>query len=227
MVRAARRADFVHGSTLGGIPARNDTPGQTLPSAPMDCIRNRRDRLGRNWVVDRRPTVMMGGKEGNGAAPAGSPFYNCHREVQQFNGEGESTMNTAKPSKRTPRRAGAATLPMRDGFNATWAEVKTAAEKLGYDVSRKNWTKSLREESSAYPFTLEGDDQEILEMLPKRSYARIRALELIDSLIEFLTDIEEGLQKCDARITELRTQLATHPASIPVAANIRQIEEVA
>jgi hypothetical protein len=105
-------------------------------------------------------------------------------------------MKTAQSSKRTPRRERAATLSMREGFNATWAEVKTAAEKLGYDVSRRNWTQSLREESSAYPFTLEGDDQEILEMLPKPSYARIRALELIDSLIEFLTNIEEKLQKC-------------------------------
>jgi hypothetical protein len=84
---------------------------------------------------------------------------------------------SAKSSKQIQNRQIAAATPMLDGFNAMRAEVKAAAERLGFDVSKPNWSKLIREESETYPSSvLEGN--ECLDLIPKRARARLRALEL-------------------------------------------------
>jgi len=132
---------------------------------------------------------------------------------------------SAKSSKRIAKRQSATTSPLRDGFNAMSAAIKAAAERLGFDVSKPNWSKLLTEESRTYPFSLDEDGW--LDLLPRRVRARLRALELIGGLTDVLHEIEREVQTCDEEFKELRAMLAVGPATIALPTYVKQLEEMA
>jgi hypothetical protein len=59
----------------------------------------------------------------------------------------------------------------------------------------------------------------------RRSRARIRALELVETFVELLTSLETDVQNGDKWLAELRGVLAAEPVAMPLAAYIKQIEE--
>jgi hypothetical protein len=131
-------------------------------------------------------------------------------------------MKTAKSLKRTPARQASASSPLSTALNATKAEMEAAAKRLGYDVSRKNWLERLRSESRSYPYTLE-ESEFCAALTPIRIHARMRALELIDSIMEEIAKIEED-HLIDKEVVELRARLAAAPIPVSVAVYIKQAD---
>lgn len=131
-----------------------------------------------------------------------------------------------KSSERKSKRAESIS-PLRAALNAIRAELKTAAERLQFDISNKNWLKLVSAESFTYPCTLDGESWEFLKLLPEPALARIRALELIEGLEESVTDMEEQVRNCDDLLTELRAELAADPAPMTISTYLKQVEEAA
>jgi hypothetical protein len=74
-------------------------------------------------------------------------------------------MKTATRLKRKHQHRSVASSPMRAALNAMKAEIESAAQKLGYDVSKRNWSKALLEETREYPCTLEGEEYLCLSLM--------------------------------------------------------------
>jgi hypothetical protein len=100
--------------------------------------------------------------------------------------------------------------------------MEAAAKRLGFDISRKNWLERLRSESRAYPYTLERNEF-CAALTPIRIHARMRALELIDGIMEEIEEIvEDHLSDFDEDLVELRARLEADPIALPVTAYIKQ-----
>jgi hypothetical protein len=115
---------------------------------------------------------------------------------------------------------------MRTTLDAIRGEVEAAAKQCGFDVSRKNWLKRLIDESKSYPFTQE-EGECCATLLPPRIFARIRALELIEALMEVTAMSDVDADGIDEDLLELRTLVAADPISVPVAAYIKQTDRKA
>jgi hypothetical protein len=127
---------------------------------------------------------------------------------------------TTKPSSS----ARAIVSPLRDGLNAMWAEVGRAAERLGFDTTKKDWMKVAMKEEREYPF-LPDEDQAYVELLPRRIRARIRALELIGGYRDMLRTLESTVEDADEYFVELQGELAAGPAPMPCGTFINQLDD--
>jgi hypothetical protein len=113
--------------------------------------------------------------------------------------------------------------PMRTAMNLWRAEAKAAAANLGFDTSRKDWMKLVKEESDSYPPTAEGLGERFWRKIPGRVRTRIRALELIGCFTDLAASLEYHVQECDRWSAELQTVLAADPEPMPSTTLIKQL----
>jgi len=112
--------------------------------------------------------------------------------------------------------------PMREALYAVREEVEAAARKLGIDPRRnKNWRTMAEEESSQYPFTAE--DPRWTALLQKPVFARMRALELIGYLGDFVVHLDDWLSGYENGLLELRKVCAQGPAELPFPLYAKQL----
>jgi hypothetical protein len=92
-----------------------------------------------------------------------APFYNCHREVQQFNGEGENTMKTVTSEKHRRRPKDAAisyeldwlALAIGDIGGADGDMIRIAARELG--ITRQKVVSILEHGAGSLTFSQVAD----------------------------------------------------------------------
>jgi hypothetical protein len=133
-------------------------------------------------------------------------------------------MKTVRSPKQTSlRRRLGSSPPLRTLLNATRAEAEAAARRLGFDVSRKDWLERLKSESGSYPYTRD-EGECYAALMPAPILARLRALELIEDILDQIAEIEYDASDFDEEVAELRARLADNPIPVPVAVYIKQVD---
>jgi hypothetical protein len=115
--------------------------------------------------------------------------------------------------------------PVRTAVRLLWAQAEAAAEKLGFDTSRKDWMKIVHEESNSYSHTQAGIAEEFWRQIPMSARVRIRALELIGHVNDLAKDLECHIQETENWLAELRALLTAEPAQMPLLTLLERLDD--